>query len=705
MSEGLPMTLDLSSPALWAKTALIGALLVVLFTHRKQQSAASRRAAHQAAIEAAMALAQSAGKGQAAVGGAGQPTAGKDTGGDRPALTVLFASQTGTSEGFATAVAVEARQQGFEPTVACVEDYVDEDIEQLYEEKLLVLIAATYGEGEPTDDALQFTKWLQSDEVEVGRLSDLRYAVFGLGDRSYEKFCEMGHVFHRRLGELGGVALLDAGEGDDSADIEADFASWKRQMWRALRVHAFGQEAGAALTYALDHDGDTYKFEFPAPYQPQFTATLAPASGDEPAPLRASLNPLIDGKPWVKATVKEIRELHTKRSPRSCMHVELDLAQAAKTSLLHTRYEAGDHVALLSENDPAHCAALCRRLRCEMSDTLKVVADVNSGNSVRKYILPTPCSVRKALTSFLDLARPPSQQLLLVLAEHATDETEKSRLLRLASLDGSEQYAQSVVAEQRNLLEVLQQYGSVDISLTRIVEHLPRLQPRFYSISSSPRAHKQEVHVTAALVEYEKPGQEKGRVYEGLATGWMRRLMQRKGGGQGHQLRAYLRKSPFKLPRASTQTMLPTPCILIGPGTGLAPFRGFLHERRAAGDSDQTTLYFGCRSEHEDYIYREELEEFVKDKTLSALHVAFSRDSQEKVYVQDLLRRDRAKIYRQIEQDKACIFVCGDAKHMAADVAAALHEIVETEGGLEKAQAAKYVADLKKAGRYLQDVW
>ena len=405
------MTLDLSSPALWAKAAIIGALLVVLLTHRKQQSAASRRAAHQAAIEAATALAESAGKSRAATGAAAQSAGGKDDAGDRPALTVLFASQTGTAEGFATAVATEARQQGFEPKVECVEDYTDEDIEQLYEEKLLILIAATYGEGEPTDDALQFTKWLQSDEVEAGSLDKLHYAVFGLGDRSYEKFCEMGHVFHKRLGELGGRALLDAGEGDDSADIEADFASWKRKMWQALRIHAFGKEAGAALTYKLDHDGDTYKFEFPAPYEPQFTATLAPASGGaaaEPVPLRASLNPLIDGKPWVKASVKEIRELHTKRSPRSCMHVELDLSQAAKTSLLHTRYEAGDHVALLSENDPAYCATLCRRLRCEMSDTLKVVADVNSGNSVRKYILPTPCSVRKALTTFLDISRPPS---------------------------------------------------------------------------------------------------------------------------------------------------------------------------------------------------------------------------------------------------------------------------------------------------------
>ena len=193
------MPLDPYSPALWAKTVLIGALVFVLFTHKRQQSASSRRAAHQAAIEAATALANSAGKGKAVAaggGGGGGGAGGAD--GDGPALTVLFASQTGTAEGFATQVAGEARQQGFTANVACVEDYTDEDIEQLYEEKLLVVIAATYGEGEPTDDAMQFTKWIQSDEVEPDSLEKLHFAVFGLGDRSYEKFCSMGHLFHKR---------------------------------------------------------------------------------------------------------------------------------------------------------------------------------------------------------------------------------------------------------------------------------------------------------------------------------------------------------------------------------------------------------------------------------------------------------------------------------------------------------------------------
>ena len=699
---------DTSSPALYIKTAIVGALIVTLYMYRRQQTRRNQLAAHRAAVQAATLMAAKTGTASAPGGkgaGGAAAEAEEEGAGDRPRLTVLFASQTGTAEGFATAVGQEARQQGFHATVACVEDYADDDIEQLHEEKLLVVIAATYGEGEPTDDALAFTKWLRREDAPADSLAELHYAVFGLGDRSYEKYCAMGHEFHERLEALGGHPLIPAGEGDDSADIEGDFTAWKRAMWGALRTHAFGAEAGAAVTYKLTHEEQSYSFEFPAPSQPQFVATLAPPKAGEPEPadLRASWNPIIDNKPWVQVSVRQIRELHTKRSPRSCMHVELDLRSAAKTSLLHTQYEAGDHAALLSENEPEHAAALARRLRCEMADTLRVEASAGA-SAVRRYMMPTPCSVRRALLSLLDISRPPSAPLLLVLAEHATDSAEKASLLRLASQEGAEEYA-ALVAEQQTLLEMLRRFPSVDVSLTHIVEHLPRLQPRFYSISSSPRAHKQQVHITAALVEYEKEGQEKGRVYTGMVTGWLQRFMQRKDGGVGQKLRLYLRKSPFKLPRTNPKTLLATPVILIGPGTGLAPFRGFLHERQAAGDTGQSVLYFGCRSVHEDYIYREELEGFEADGTLSALHVAFSRDSQEKVYVQDLLRRDGAKIWQQLEAERAVVYVCGDAKRMAADVSAALHSIAEKEGGLAAEQAAGYVAELKKTGRYLQDIW
>jgi hypothetical protein len=263
-----------------------------------------------------------------------------------------------------------------------------------------------------------------------------------------------------------------------------------------------------------------------------------------------------------------------------------------------------------------------------------------------------------------------------------------------------------------------------------------------------------------------------GRVYKGVCTGWLQRLMAKKGGGAGQQVKIYLRSSLFKvrvaappqrlfrplaassqhptpcatpvgvwqLPRANRKTMLPAPVVLIGPGTGLAPFRGFLHERRAAADTEATTLYFGCRSTHEDYIYRDELESFEADHTLARLEVAFSRDADKKVgartrrrclprkarerahimktlvppvlpqemkvrwrtvllsdhgggggggggeqvYVQDLLRRpdDAATLWQLLDREGGSVFVCGDAKNMASAVAAAITDVVASAGGM-----------------------
>eukprot|EP01052_Picozoa_sp_SAG31_P002404 SAG31_NODE_85_length_26982_cov_19.325485_4_plen_244_part_00 len=241
------------------------------------------------------------------------------------------------------------------------------------------------------------------------------------------------------------------------------------------------------------------------------------------------------------------------------------------------------------------------------------------------------------------------------------------------------------------------------------------VQPRLYSISSSPRCHPRSVHVTAAVVQYQKPvapewlietrGKQSvsHRQYDGICTSWLARLDPNKS----PTVQLYLRENAgFKLPPASKRTMLPTPSIMIGPGTGLAPFRGFIQDRAAAGDAGFDELFFGCRSVHEDYIYREELEAAAKPGgVLTHLHVAFSRDQQEKVYVQHLLRTERMRLWELIEKQSAAIYVCGDGQKMAADVNAALREMIACEGEKSPSEVEEYITMLKSAGRYQQDVW
>jgi NADPH-ferrihemoprotein reductase len=520
-----------------------------------------------------------------------------------PPLTILFASQTGTAESFAARIASDAKMQGFNATLQSVEDLVDEGVEQLAEHTLVVLVAATYGEGEPTDDAIQFHKWLKADEHADDLLKSVNFAVYGLGDRSYEQFCVMGRFLNTRLQELGATQVYESGEGDDAEDIQEHFDAWRMGMWSTLRKHAFG-EGTADVAFTVTTAGGTFTFGFQAPSCAGFVGVVGhPADAEAAAPRRESLNPLIDGKVWLEAPVLAKRELHSEESPRACLHVEFDVSAAPLALKTRSRYEPGDHAALLCENDPQLAAALSSRLRCKLSDGFRLEAA--DPRAAKAFHIPSPCTVRRLLCEYLDISRPPSPQFVLRLAEAAADAQERDQLLWLASREGKADYAEQIAKPEVTLLELLYGFPSVELGLDAVAEYIPRLQPRLYSISSSPRVHPAAVHVTAAVVHYEKPEpvgwlraalgrhyEGTARHYDGVCTSWLDRLRPRQD-----RVRLYLRQNPsFRLPPASTRTLLPSPAICIGPGTGLAPFRGFIQDRRASGDTGCTDLYFGCRS-------------------------------------------------------------------------------------------------------------
>ncbi len=223
------------------------------------------------------------------------------------------------------------------------------------------------------------------------------------------------------------------------------------------------------------------------------------------------------------------------------------------------------------------------------------------------------------------------------------------------------------------------------------VEGLKKLQPRLYSISSSPKAHPGQVHLTVAVVRYEKDGLQ----HEGVASTFIADRL-----GAGGKAGVFFQKSPhFRLPENPE-----TPVIMVGPGTGIAPFRAFLEERQASGAPGRNWLFFGDQRAATDFLYRGQLEQMQKDGILTRLDLAFSRDQEQKVYVQSRMEENAAELFRWLE-DGAHFYVCGDASRMAKDVDAALHAIIETAGGRSKGAAAEYVAALKKAKRYQRDVY
>lgn len=329
------------------------------------------------------------------------------------------------------------------------------------------------------------------------------------------------------------------------------------------------------------------------------------------------------------------------------MHIEFDI-EGSKI-----RYDAGDHLAVYAVNNEELVEKIGKMCNADL-DTLFTLTNTDEESS-KKNPFPCPCTYRTALRHYVDITMNPRTHVLKELSEYATDEAEKERLKQMASItpEGKALYQKWINQENRNIVDVLEDSPSCHPTIDHLMELLPRLQPRYYSISSSPKVCNNRIHITAVLVDYETPT---GRNHKGVATSWLA-TKKPDNGTVLPKVPIFVRKSQFRLPNRTQ-----TPVIMIGPGTGLAPFRGFIQERDLAKEDGkevgETILYFGCRKRAEDFIYAEELENYVKKGSLE-MRVAFSRDQKEKQYVTHLLEQDKDKLWNVIGENNGHVYICG----------------------------------------------
>ncbi|VDN04179.1 unnamed protein product [Thelazia callipaeda] len=589
-------------------------------------------------------------------------------------VLIIYGSQTGTAEELAGRLAKDVQNYGQKAFVLDPEEMDNEDFERIIEipDMLLIMCMATYGEGDPTDNAVEFYQHVCSIEI---NLKGIKFAVFGLGNRTYEHFNQIGKYFDQKLEQLGATRIYELGLGDDDGNLEEDFMRWREGFWPAV-ANIYGWELSETSSLRQ------YRFEVVT----DFSINLYTGEYNRLDSFKKQRPPFDHRNPFL-STIKGNFELHGEKSDRSCRHIEFIINDAT------LRYEAGDHLGIFPTNDPALVKELGRLLDTNLDIRFSLI-NLDEESS-KKSPFPCPCTVNTALTHYVDICAPIKSHVLKALASYTSDQNEREHLLLLstASKEGLLEYGNYIQKERRSVIDILREFSTCKPPADYLLELLPRLQPRYYSISSSPKHTRNSVTIMALITKYTVGN----RLIKGVCTNY---LLQK---DEGSQVPIFVRKSTMRLPHR-----LQTPVIMIGPGTGFAPFRSFLQERSWQKDHGheigQMTLYFGCRHPEHDYIYEEELKAFVKNGVLSQLHIAFSRVTSEKIYVQHKIWINREAVWEAIENG-AHIYVCGDARNMARDVLNTLIQIYMKVGGKSESEAHVFQKSLERKRRYQADVW
>jgi cytochrome P450/NADPH-cytochrome P450 reductase len=575
-------------------------------------------------------------------------------------LLVLYGSNLGTAEELATRVADLAEVNGFATKLASLDEYVG----HLPTEGGVLIFCASYN-GAPPDNAARFVK-LFGGGLASDAFKGVKYAVFGCGNSDWlATYQSIPRLIDEQLAAHGATSVYTRGEGDARDDLDGQFDSWFAAMAPVAMKH-FGVDGNLARS-----------------------ADDAPLYTIEPVAASAANSPVSQGG-VVPMKVLENRELqnHVGDNRRSTRHIEVQLPPGLS-------YRVGDHLSVIPRNDPVLVDAVARRFGFLPADQVRL--NVAQG---RRAQLPVGdvVSVGRLLSEFVELQQIATRKQIQIMAEHTRCPMTKPKLLALIGDD--ETYRAQVLAKRRSVFDLLDEHPACELPFHAFLEMLSLLAPRYYSISSSPHRDAegaaQRCSVTSAVVE---GAAQSGRgTYKGVCSNFLasRRV--------GDTIHAIVRetKAGFRLPDDAS-----VPLIMIGPGTGLAPFRGFLQERaalKAKGAAiGPALLFFGCRNASQDFLYEQELKQFDADG-IAALNVAFSRGEGPKTYVKHLLAAQADRVWQLIEQG-AVIYVCGDGGKMEPDVKSALVDIQRAKTGADEAAGAKWIDEMGTSNRYVLDVW
>ncbi|QEY23230.1 assimilatory sulfite reductase (NADPH) flavoprotein subunit [Neisseria animalis] len=536
-------------------------------------------------------------------------------------VTVLSASQTGNARRVAETLHGKLEEAGITARLAGAADFKSKT---LPDEDIVLLVTSTQGEGEPPEEALPLYKFLFGKKAPD--LSKLTFAVLGLGDSSYPKFCQAGKDFDEKLAALGASRLHDVGICDLEYQTAAD--AWID----AIVPKVTGLAAQSS----------------PASAQSVAAQATAAAVYTKEQPLTASLS---------------VRQKITSRNAeKDVEHIEIDLSGSG------LQYQAGDALGIWPLNAP---------------ELVKEILELNQLSGSEPITLPNgnETDIQTALSEFADITQ--------ITPAFVQQYAELSGSADLQSIAGNAETLDTFLAATPPV-GVLAQYPHILDAQTLFGLFRPQT-PRLYSIASAQDEVGEEVHLTVGVVRFEHHS----NTYTGAASGFLGSRLE-----EGDSVRVFVEPNPhFRLPQNGS-----TPIIMIGAGTGIAPFRSFMQQRAANGDEGKNWLIFGNQRFTDDFLYQTEWQQFRKDGLLTRADLAWSRQGAEKVYVQHKITANAAEVWAWLQQG-AHLYVCGDAGRMARDVEEALLAVIAEQGGLSRDEAEDYLNDLREDKRYQRDVY
>ncbi|XP_025904342.1 methionine synthase reductase [Nothoprocta perdicaria] len=688
---------------------------------------------------------------------------------------LLYATQKGQAKAIAEEIEQQAGAHGLEADMHCMSEMDKYNLEA--EKDPVVIVISTTGTGDPPDTARKLVKKIQDKTLPPDHFAHLQYGLLGLGDSEYTFFCNGGKTVDRRLQELGAQRFYGTGLADDCVGLELVVDPWIDGLWLALKEAFLLQkekEGMSTIASAATNSLSTV----PCEHKPDLTSKMqqlkleeegvrssdvlsqklidinlvTPAQDTEPSLVHSvppisqsalnvpalppeyievqlqdthgedpSLASLISEGAVFEVPVTKAVQLTREDAVKTVLLIELDISGATFD------YQPGDSFCVICPNNANEVEELLHILGLSEKGEHFVGVRVKQGTkkkgATHPQHIPERSTLKFILTWCLEIRAIPKKAFLRALVECTSDAGEKRRLQELCSRQGASDYTRFIREPNVCLLDLLHAFPSCRPSLSLLIEHLPKLQPRFYSVSSSNLFQPGKMCFVFSIVEF--PAYPTRAVsWKGVCTGWLAELVgpllhtskniqDAKGGSPlTEKIPIFARPScTFHLPADPS-----VPFMMVGPGTGISPFIGFLQHRQKLREEHkdwefgETWLFFGCRHQDRDYLFKDELRCFLESGTLTHLKVCFSRDLPAAEvappkYVQDMVRLYAKEVARILLKEGGYFYVCGDKKHMADGVSDAVVDILSTEMGADRLEAMKVLATLREAKRYLQDVW